>query len=84
MGRLFFIGPRVAKRQEIRRPDVEVDMIMTFEELAVFTGMDINLQDQESFYPEVESVREAHVLVQKWRRYVCRTELSKGTRNDER
>lgn len=63
--KIVFVGPCVAKRQEIRRPGVEVDMVLTFEELAsVFAGLDIDLQAQEGYKPAVESVREAHGFAQ--------------------
>lgn len=64
-GKIVFVGPCVAKRQEIRRPEVDVDMVLTFEELAsVFAGMGIELKDQTPFKPEFESVREAHGFAQ--------------------
>lgn len=62
---IVFIGPCVAKRKEIRRPEVEVDMVMTFEELAsVFEGLEIELKEQPPFKPAFESVREAHGFAQ--------------------
>lgn len=64
-GKIVFVGPCVAKRQEIRRPEVEVDMVLTFEELAsVFSGMDIELKAQTPYKPAFESVREAHGFAQ--------------------
>lgn len=63
--KIVFIGPCVAKRKEIRRPNVDVDMVVTFEELAsVFSGMGIDIKAQAPYAPEYESVREAHGFAQ--------------------
>ena len=63
--KIVFIGPCVAKRKEIRRPEVDVDMILTFEELAsIFHGLEIDFTAQTPYAPEVESVREAHGFAQ--------------------
>lgn len=63
--KIVFIGPCVAKRKEIRRPEVDVDMVMTFEELAsVFHGLEIDIKAQTPFAPDFESVREAHGFAQ--------------------
>lgn len=63
--KIVFIGPCVAKRKEKRRPEVDVDLVMTFEELAsVFKGLEIDLKEQKPFAPEFESVREAHGFAQ--------------------
>lgn len=61
--KIVFFGPCVAKRKEMKRPGVEVDMVITFEELgAIFDGLSIELGSAEAFKPEFESVREAHAF----------------------
>src|SRR3712207_5203342 len=46
-----------------KRPGVEVDMVITFEELgAIFDGLSIELGSAEAFKPAFESVREAHAF----------------------
>ena len=64
-GKIVFIGPCVAKRKEARREGQEVDYVMTFEEIAsIFSALEIDLKNEESFLPEVTSVREAHGFAQ--------------------
>lgn len=64
-GKIVFVGPCVAKRQEIRREGHETDFVLTFEELAsIFVGLDIDPKNEASFTPEVKSVREAHGFAQ--------------------
>lgn len=59
-GKIVFVGPCIAKRQEVRR-DPNVDMILTFEELAsVLEGMQIELEKLSAYEMAFRSVREAH------------------------
>lgn len=46
--KLVFVGPCIAKRKEARKDDL-VDYVLTFEELhAIFTGMKIDIAQQQS------------------------------------
>lgn len=59
--KIVFIGPCVAKRKEVKRPHIDVDMVMTFEELgSVFAGMGIEVKEAPSYNPPFKAVREAH------------------------
>ena len=61
--KIVFFGPCVAKRKEIKRPNVDVDMVVTFEELgSILEGLDIDINTVEGYKPAVESVREAHAF----------------------
>ena len=62
--KIVFVGPCVAKRQEIRR-DEAVDFILTFEEIgSILDGMDIRLEQAQPFSLAYTSVREAHGFAQ--------------------
>ncbi|MDY5814128.1 MAG: monomeric [FeFe] hydrogenase [Bacteroides sp.] len=58
--RIVFVGPCIAKRQEMRR-DEFVDNVLTFEEVgSIFAGMDIELATAPTYSMSFRSVREAH------------------------
>lgn len=58
--KVVFFGPCVAKRKEARR-DEAVDFVMTFEELgSLLNAYEINLQEEQPYQMEYQSVREAH------------------------
>lgn len=62
--KIVFVGPCVAKRKEVRRDDA-VDYILTFEEVgSILDGMDIQLEQVNSFSILHTSVREAHGFAQ--------------------
>ena len=62
--KIVFVGPCVAKRKEVRR-DEAVDYILTFEEVgSILDGMDIQLEQVDSFSILHTSVREAHGFAQ--------------------
>ena len=62
--KIVFVGPCVAKRQEIRR-DEAIDFILTFEEIgSILDGMDIRLEQAQPFSLAYTSVREAHGFAQ--------------------
>ncbi len=62
--KIVFVGPCVAKRKEVRR-DEAVDYILTFEEVgSILDGMDIQLEQVNSFSILHTSVREAHGFAQ--------------------
>ena len=68
--KIVFVGPCVAKRQEIRR-DEAVDFILTFEEIgSILDGMDIRLEQAQPFSLAYTSVREAHGFAQADRKSV--------------
>lgn len=61
--KIVFIGPCVAKRKEAKRPNVDVDMVLTFEELgSIFAGMGIDVKEANEYAPEFNAVREAHAF----------------------
>ena len=63
-GQVVFIGPCVAKRKEAQR-DEAVDFVMTFEEVAsVWAGLNIELEQAQSYSMSFTSVREAHGFAQ--------------------
>ncbi len=58
--RIVFVGPCIAKRQEMRRDEC-VDNVMTFEEVgSIFDGMGIHLETAPAYTMAFRSVREAH------------------------
>lgn len=62
--KIVFVGPCVAKRQEVRR-DEAVDFILTFEEVgSILDGLDIKLEEINPFSILHTSVREAHGFAQ--------------------
>ena len=62
--KIVFVGPCVAKRKEVRR-DEAVDFILTFEEIgSIFDGLDIQLEEVQTFSVVQTSVREAHGFAQ--------------------
>lgn len=62
--KVVFIGPCVAKRKEARC-DGAIDFVLTFEEIAsILDGLDIRLEQTESFSILHTSVREAHGFAQ--------------------
>ncbi len=62
--KLVFIGPCIAKRKEARKYGL-VDYVLTFEELdAIFSGMEIDIERQQSYNIENCSIRAAHGFAQ--------------------
>ena len=62
--KLVFVGPCIAKRKEARRDDM-VDYVLTFEELhAIFLGMKIDIELQQSYSVEQSAIRAAHGFAQ--------------------
>ena len=62
--KLVFVGPCIAKRKEARRDDM-VDYVLTFEELhAIFLGMKIEIEQQQSYTVEQSAIRAAHGFAQ--------------------
>jgi [FeFe] hydrogenase (group B1/B3) len=62
--KVVFVGPCVAKRQEVRR-DEAVDYILTFEEVgSILDGLGIEIEQTETFSVLRTSVREAHGFAQ--------------------
>jgi iron only hydrogenase large subunit-like protein len=62
--KLVFVGPCIAKRKEARRDDM-VDYVLTFEELhAIFLGMKIEIEQQQSYSVEQSAIRAAHGFAQ--------------------
>ncbi len=62
--KVVFVGPCVAKRKEARNDEC-VDYVLTFEEIgSMLDGLDIQLDQVESFSIVQTSVREAHGFAQ--------------------
>lgn len=62
--KIVFVGPCVAKRQEVKR-DGCVDFTLTFEEVgSILTGLNININEARPFSVLFKSVREAHGFAQ--------------------
>lgn len=58
--KVVFVGPCIAKRQEMRRDEC-VDLVLTFEEVgSIFAGLDIDIASTQDYSMAFHSVREAH------------------------